>query len=633
MHWIIFNALLTLLPLTFLLLALRGKPIDQHPVCRKCRYDLTGLKPPLTTCPECGSSLTSPSKSIRIGNRRKKPAPITIAASFLFLTTLFTGFLTFAHFKPINLNQYKPVWLLTLELKHHTLSTNPTRVWDQLDRIHSNAPLTTSQGNAAASAILTFLEANPDHRYLSGGWSCLYMLEDLTERQHVTDDNWNRIQKNQLKLIKSSNQDIANYAAAWLWRLGYRHHSPKIEKQILEKFHQLPLSEQTPDNRPIPYRRISPETERVALQTTLEIFQGKYPNAAINDHYKTLLITGPLDHNGYLQDFGQQIAQHAFKYTIDTQPTTELNTPLNIQVKAIPIGNQISKHKVQIKVTKLTLLSEDNTALLLTITKSTHNQYFFHASQSFNPTPIWSDIQPNKPYRIKAELLARIHIDSQSNEPSIIDETSPTITLTATSNPFTFTPATIKTIKLTNNKAMTDALQKSIFTTRLSRPRPGFKRHNELWAIYTDQTHNVKNMLVQRPDMAKHLVYAYDRNKQLLSLRYFFQSDTPNDRTTFCYKASIRIGDNTYPFGHCVYSNTKRSLTHLQLHDSPFIATNPDDLNHTTCDIILTPDPQHAQANTQLTEILAAPITIPNIKLRFLHQTAEEYWQDNIPSK
>lgn len=37
--------------------ATRKRP--NHPACRKCHYNLTGLSASATTCPECGQALTA----------------------------------------------------------------------------------------------------------------------------------------------------------------------------------------------------------------------------------------------------------------------------------------------------------------------------------------------------------------------------------------------------------------------------------------------------------------------------------------------------------------------------------------------------------------------------------------------
>ncbi len=48
----------------------RGKRIDDHPLCRRCRYDLIGTPEPRKTCPECGTDLTD-SHALVIGSRKR----------------------------------------------------------------------------------------------------------------------------------------------------------------------------------------------------------------------------------------------------------------------------------------------------------------------------------------------------------------------------------------------------------------------------------------------------------------------------------------------------------------------------------------------------------------------------------
>jgi hypothetical protein len=53
------------LGLILLIIGLRGWRIDDHPWCRKCRYDLSGLDEP-AACPECGADLAR-RRAVRIG--------------------------------------------------------------------------------------------------------------------------------------------------------------------------------------------------------------------------------------------------------------------------------------------------------------------------------------------------------------------------------------------------------------------------------------------------------------------------------------------------------------------------------------------------------------------------------------
>ena len=38
-----------------MILGVRGKRINDHPTCRDCRFDLSGVYPGVVTCPECGA--------------------------------------------------------------------------------------------------------------------------------------------------------------------------------------------------------------------------------------------------------------------------------------------------------------------------------------------------------------------------------------------------------------------------------------------------------------------------------------------------------------------------------------------------------------------------------------------------
>jgi tRNA(Ile2) C34 agmatinyltransferase TiaS len=59
--------LLAILPLGLIVVGisalvrgLRGRRIDDHPLCRRCGFDLTGKPETSTRCPECGSDLRRP---------------------------------------------------------------------------------------------------------------------------------------------------------------------------------------------------------------------------------------------------------------------------------------------------------------------------------------------------------------------------------------------------------------------------------------------------------------------------------------------------------------------------------------------------------------------------------------------
>lgn len=93
-------------------LGLRRKRIDDHPVCRKCRYDLTGTPEPRRTCPECGRDISYP-KAILIGNRRRRPVMLTLAAAMTMLPIVWIAI----NLSVPNIHSYKPLWLLRFEAR------------------------------------------------------------------------------------------------------------------------------------------------------------------------------------------------------------------------------------------------------------------------------------------------------------------------------------------------------------------------------------------------------------------------------------------------------------------------------------------------------------------------------------
>jgi hypothetical protein len=72
--------------LVLLWLGWRGRRLDDHPWCRRCKFDLYGRWPGATVCPECGSVLNRP-RAVRTGHRRKRP--VLLLTSAIILTPLF----------------------------------------------------------------------------------------------------------------------------------------------------------------------------------------------------------------------------------------------------------------------------------------------------------------------------------------------------------------------------------------------------------------------------------------------------------------------------------------------------------------------------------------------------------------
>ncbi len=92
----------------------RGKRIDDHPLCRRCRYDLVGTVELPARCPECGSVLNNP-RAIRIGNRRRRRSMLTVGMVVSLLSLAIGGFLGWSQATQFDWYPYKPLWMLSNE--------------------------------------------------------------------------------------------------------------------------------------------------------------------------------------------------------------------------------------------------------------------------------------------------------------------------------------------------------------------------------------------------------------------------------------------------------------------------------------------------------------------------------------
>jgi hypothetical protein len=98
-------------------LGLRGKRINDHPICRDCGFDLVAVPEGTITCPECGAGLRRP-QAMRIGARRRRPVFLGVGAVLALLPILPLGTAGFAAISGRDLNKWKPLGLLLWEARH-----------------------------------------------------------------------------------------------------------------------------------------------------------------------------------------------------------------------------------------------------------------------------------------------------------------------------------------------------------------------------------------------------------------------------------------------------------------------------------------------------------------------------------
>jgi hypothetical protein len=86
---------------------MRGKAVDDHPICRRCGFDLTGKPADSTRCSECGADLSS-KKAVRIGHRRRRKSLLTSGLALLVPTTGFAGVVIWNDVQDVDWLQYAP---------------------------------------------------------------------------------------------------------------------------------------------------------------------------------------------------------------------------------------------------------------------------------------------------------------------------------------------------------------------------------------------------------------------------------------------------------------------------------------------------------------------------------------------
>ena len=131
-----------------LALGLRGRRVDDHPLCRRCGYDLTGT--PADRCPECGRDLAA-ARSTKTGHRRRRPGLVAGGLALLLAAGATLGAWGYAAVVGFDWQRNKPQWLLRRDLTADAPAARDAAVREFVRR-HEEDPETVEA--ASAEAIL-----------------------------------------------------------------------------------------------------------------------------------------------------------------------------------------------------------------------------------------------------------------------------------------------------------------------------------------------------------------------------------------------------------------------------------------------------------------------------------------------
>ena len=189
------------------LLGLHGRRIDDHPLCRRCGFDLFG-NPGATTCTECGADLTRP-RAVTVGHRVRRRGPLWAGAALLVPAVLLLAGSVYVAFDADAWQRNEPEWWLVSDLD--SPQSAPAAVGELLRRTQAGGI-----GDDAWHALVDrALDAQAD---LVQAWQIVpwpSLLTDAMAKGKFTAAQRRRYTRTALGLNPTSPEAAA--AEAWVW--------------------------------------------------------------------------------------------------------------------------------------------------------------------------------------------------------------------------------------------------------------------------------------------------------------------------------------------------------------------------------------------------------------------------------
>ena len=183
--WLI-PSLVLLGGVTLLWLGLRGRRVDDHPICRRCGFDLFGRPEGSNICSECGGDLTK-RHAIGAGQRVRRGGMIALGVFMLALGLSLGGGAGYATYTFTDWQRAKPVWWLVREIDHGDPKTQSAAITEVIGRL-ANRRLSQSQINSIADTMLD-LQADSKKPWLGG---CGDFIEGARDTKQLSDARWQR---------------------------------------------------------------------------------------------------------------------------------------------------------------------------------------------------------------------------------------------------------------------------------------------------------------------------------------------------------------------------------------------------------------------------------------------------------
>ena len=163
-----------------------GRRVDDHPLCRRCGFDLTGRPEGSQRCPECGADLKR-RRAMRIGHRRRRTLWIALALVIILAPIGITTRFLWPILSDPNPDRLKPVWWLSAEATHFGGIFRNSAL-DELIRRESTGALKKEEIDPLIDAALA------QQADLSRPWFAKWgdLVEEAEDHNHVPTEKWHR---------------------------------------------------------------------------------------------------------------------------------------------------------------------------------------------------------------------------------------------------------------------------------------------------------------------------------------------------------------------------------------------------------------------------------------------------------
>jgi hypothetical protein len=145
-----------------IVLGLRGRRVNGHPICRGCGFDLVGVLPSGTTCPECGAGVKF-SRWVRIGARKKRVTWVLAGALLGAGAGVPLGAGTLAVMSSVQFVRHKPLGLLLWEARRGSDEARAV-IGTELER-RMLAKLLDAQQSQSAADLAIEIQADLDRTW------------------------------------------------------------------------------------------------------------------------------------------------------------------------------------------------------------------------------------------------------------------------------------------------------------------------------------------------------------------------------------------------------------------------------------------------------------------------------------